>query len=184
MDKYMFAPNQMFTINNKEVPLFNRLMDYIMGATLFAWSNSLTRVQNAASNYSLSFNRLKSQKFFDTNADAMCDDFHNSMKTIWKSNGEVEIVPIFVAVNMISLQTGEGYFKDLKARFWQAERHMRSMLDAAYNFNMLFKNPFNIRTFWATIAYFDNHVLPIFMYLTVIMFGIFKSINGLEMSPF
>lgn len=96
----------------------------------------------------------------------------------------MEIVPIFVAVNMVSLQTGEGYFADLKARFWQAERHMRSMLDAAYSFNMLFKNPFNFRTFWATIAFFDNHVLPLFLYMTVVMFGIFKLINGLEMSHF
>lgn len=55
---------------------------------------------------------------------------------------------------MISLQTGEGYFADLKARFWQAERHMRSMLDAAYGFNMLFKNEFNLRTCWATISFF------------------------------
>jgi len=87
MNKYMFAPNQMFTVNNKDVPLLCRLMDYLMGTTLFVWSYSLTRVQNAASNYSLSFNRLKSQNFFDTNADAMCDDFHMSLKTIWKSKG-------------------------------------------------------------------------------------------------
>lgn len=99
----------MFTINNKDVPLINRCMDFIMGSVLFAWSNNLTKVQNAASNYSLSFNRLKKQHFFDTNADAMCDDFHNSLKTIWKSKGKVQIIPIFVMINMFSLSTGKGY---------------------------------------------------------------------------
>jgi len=150
----MFAPGQMFTINSREVPILNRCMDNFMGSTLFAWSNNLTKVQNAASNYSLSFNRLKKQNFFDTNPDAMCDDFHNSLKTIWKSNGEVKIIPIFVLFNMISLSTGKGYLTDTNARFWQAERHMRAMLDAAYSFNLLFKSKFNFRTFWATISYF------------------------------
>jgi len=100
----------MFTINSNQVPFTNRGMDFVMGSTLFAWSNNITKVQNAASNYSLSFNRLKKQNFFDTNADAMCDDFHNSLKTIWKSNGEVKIIPIFVMINMVSLSTGKGYF--------------------------------------------------------------------------
>jgi hypothetical protein len=97
---------------------------------------------------------LKKQNFFDSNADAMCDDFHNSLKTIWKSEGEVKIIPIFVLINMFSLSTGKGLLADTNARFWQAERHMRTLLDAAYSLNLLFKNKFNIRTCWATIAYF------------------------------
>ena len=65
MDKYMFAPGQMFSINNTRVPLLNRVIDTLMGAVLFIWSNNLTKVQNAASNYSLSFNRLKYRKAND-----------------------------------------------------------------------------------------------------------------------
>jgi hypothetical protein len=84
-------------------------MDFIMGSALYAWSNNLTKVQNVASNYSLSFNRFKEQNFFDTNADTICDDFHISMKTIWKSKGEVQIIPIFVLINMYSLETGKSY---------------------------------------------------------------------------
>lgn len=154
MDNYMFAPNQMFSINNGEVPLLNRVMDMLMGSILFIWSNNLSKVQNAASNYSLSFSLLKKHDFFDTNPDAMCDDFHNSMRYIWKSEGEIEIIPIFVMVNMVCLQTGQGYLADSVARFWQAERHMRVFLDAAYNFNMLLKSPFRWRTLWATLTYF------------------------------
>lgn len=103
MDNFMFAPNQMFTINNKEVPVFNRTMDFFMGSAIFAWSNNLTRVQTAASNYSLSFTTLKKIGFLDTNADAMCDDFHTSLKALWKKEGELEIVPIYVMFNMTNL---------------------------------------------------------------------------------
>lgn len=29
-------------------------------------------------------------------------------------------IPIYTPFNQISLSTGEGYFKDILARFWQA----------------------------------------------------------------
>ena len=80
--------------------------------------------------------------------------------------------------NMISLQTEGGYLSDTRARFWQAERHMRMFLDAAYNFNMLFKNKFRLRTFWTAIAYFENHFVPMGLYLTGIMFIASKLIMG------
>ena len=108
----------------------------------------------------------------------MCDDYHNSMRMIWKSQGEVRVVPIFVLANMVSLQTGGGYLADTWARFWQAERHMRMFLDAAYNFNMLFKNKFRLRTFWTAIAYFENHFVPMGLYLTGIMFIVSKMFMG------
>ena len=83
----MFTPNQMFCRNNTEVPILNRAADYIMGTVLFMWSYNWTEVQNAASNYSISFNNVRKYGFFDTNADAMCDDYHNSLRMLWKSNG-------------------------------------------------------------------------------------------------
>ena len=153
-DNFMYAPHQMFTRNNMEVPLLNRGMDFFMGASIFVWSNNITEVQNAASNYSISFNRIKKHDFFDVNPDGMCDDYHNSMRMLWKSEGQIRIIPIFVMVNMACLSTGESYWADTKARFWQGERHMRMFLDAAYNFNMLIKSPFRWRTFWATLSYF------------------------------
>lgn len=64
--KYMFAPQQMFTINNQEVPLLNRQADFLLGAAIFLWSDNLTKVQNAASNYSIDYNTFLSQGFFDT----------------------------------------------------------------------------------------------------------------------
>ena len=105
----MFAPGQMFSINPMSVPITNRVMDFAMGFILFAWSNNITKVQNAASNYSLAFSLIKKYDYFDTNDDGMCDDFHNSMRYIWKTEGNLEIIPIFVYVNMYCLLTGQGY---------------------------------------------------------------------------
>ena len=103
MDKYMFAPNQMFTINHLSVPLTNRTMDFLIGMAVFAFSNNITNTQPAASNYSISFNSLREIGFLDTNADAMCDDFHTSLKMMWKKQGNLEIVPIFVMFNLTCL---------------------------------------------------------------------------------
>ena len=108
----------------------------------------------------------------------MCDDYHNSMRMIWKTEGKIRIIPIFVMANLVSLSTGRGYLSDMWSRFWQAERHMRMFLDAAYNFNMLFKSPFRPRTFWATISYFENHFTPIGLYLTGIIYIVSKLIKG------
>ena len=116
----MFAPAQMFTRNNTNVPLLNRGIDFVMGTTIFVWSNNLTELQNAASNYSISFSNIKQYDFFDTNPDSMCDDYHNSMRMIWKTEGKIRIIPIFVMANLVSLSTGKGYLSDLWSRFWQA----------------------------------------------------------------
>lgn len=60
---------------------------------------------------------------------------------------------------MCSCSTGQGYWADLRARFWQAERHMRSLYVNSYNLNMLFKNPFRWQTFIATIVYLETFLL-------------------------
>lgn len=125
----MFAPQQMYTMNNEETPIVNRHADYGLASGVYVWSNTLTKVQHAVSNFSLDYLTFKSQGFFDTNADAMCDDMHQSLKSVWKNEAEdFEIVPIYTMVDMVSLQTGQGYLSDIYARFWQAERHMMAML--------------------------------------------------------
>ncbi len=110
MNKYVFAPHQMFAINNESIPISNRIANFILSSGVFVWSKTITKVHNAASNYSISFDTLKKIGFYDTNSDAICDDYHMSMKCLWKTNGYMEIIPIFVMVNMMSLETGKGYF--------------------------------------------------------------------------
>jgi hypothetical protein len=183
MNRYLFGPQQMFTINSKQIPFVNQHADFMLGAGILVWCNTLTKVQNVTSNYSMGFNAVKRMGFYDVSADGMADDFHTSCKAMWKNNGDFEIIQIYVMANLMSLESGEGYFHDISARFWQAERHMRSMLDAAYNFNMLCKSPFHWRTLWFTVSYFENHFVPLGLFLSAFMFIIFKLINGLEFTP-
>lgn len=80
----MFAPNQMVSINVNEVNLYNRVLDFMLGLIVFLWSNTISKVQNAASNYSISYTSLKQIGYLDTDPDSMCDDYHTSLKFLWK----------------------------------------------------------------------------------------------------
>jgi hypothetical protein len=41
------------------------------------------------------------------------------LKAHFKTHGQVKTVPIFTPFNQLSIQTGNGYFEDLKAKLWQ-----------------------------------------------------------------
>lgn len=56
--------------------------------------------------------------------------------------------------NQLNLQTGLGYWDDLHARFWQAERHARMYEDVPYTIKMLKKEPLNKKTIWMTWVVF------------------------------
>ena len=59
----------------------------------------------------------------DINEDAITDDIHTYQKIFWKVNGPVYTVPIYTPFNQLSVETGKGYLQDIKAKFWQIERH-------------------------------------------------------------
>ena len=80
--------------------------------------------------------------FWDTCPDAIGQDFHTTQKAFWKTKGDLVSVPIYVPFNQVNVQTGNGYWSDVEARFWQAERHAQGCADVAYNFNMLLKTKF------------------------------------------
>lgn len=39
--RYMFGANQMFSMNEEEVPLFCRGTDFMLGSMIFMWSGNL-----------------------------------------------------------------------------------------------------------------------------------------------
>jgi len=49
---------------------------------------------------------------------------------------EIKCKPIYVPFNQLNICTGNGYWEDCKARFWQAERHAKGVADVAYSFKM------------------------------------------------
>jgi len=41
------------------------------------------------------------------------------IKSYFKSNGQLKMVPIFTPFNQLNIQTGKGSIEDVKAKFWQ-----------------------------------------------------------------
>lgn len=77
------------------------------------------------------------------------------------------------------MYTGEGYISDLKARFWQAERHTLGVSDVAYSWNMLFKTPFRIRNFILTILVTEVYAMAAVIPWALLALGIqYKLVNN------
>lgn len=66
----MFCPPQIYTRNNLEVPIFNRVFDILM--TIAHLSSMVSFYFTfPLSNYTLSYNLVKRIKFWDTCSDAI-----------------------------------------------------------------------------------------------------------------
>jgi hypothetical protein len=48
----------------------------------------------------------------------------------------------------VNISTGNGYWADCKARFWQAERHAKGVADVAYCMKMFLTQPFQIKNWF------------------------------------
>lgn len=112
------------------------------------------------SNYSLSFNLIKRIGFWDTCPDAIGEDFHTTIKAFWKCDGDIRTVDMHIHFNQVNVQTGMGYIEDVKARFWQAERHARGCADAAYCLKMMFTKQFNWRTWMLSYTILETFLIP------------------------
>ena len=88
------------------------------------------------SNYTLSYNLAKRIGFWDTVPEAIGEDFHMVMKAQFKTKHNIKPTPIYVPFNQVNISTGNGYCADIKARFWQAERHAKGVADVAYCMKM------------------------------------------------
>ena len=146
----MFCGPQIFTRNHLESPVFSRTYDS-MHSMVHLSSMVAISYSFPLSNYSISYCLAKKIGYWDTNTDAIGEDFHTCQKCHWKLDGPFHTIPIYVPFNQFSLSTGEGYCKDVRARFWQAERHTRGVTDVAYCFNMLFKTKFKFRNLILTL---------------------------------
>jgi hypothetical protein len=58
--------------------------------------------------------------FWDTVPEAIGEDFHMVFKAQFKTDYSIKPTPIYVPFNQVNISTGNGYWADCKARFWQA----------------------------------------------------------------
>jgi hypothetical protein len=172
--KTIFEPSQMFTRNNFEVPLATRVYDQNHSGIHFVNLVSVCGISFPLSNYTLSFNLIKKVGFWDTCPDAIGEDFHTTIKAFWKTEGEIKTVCVHTPFNQVNVQTGNGYYEDVMARFWQAERHARGCADVAYVLKMLFTRPFNIRTTLISYHVLECFLLPAFIPWAIVGYNILK----------
>ena len=151
---------QIFTRNNLDVPIFTRAYDMMHSFAHASQLYSFLRITFPLSNYTISYNLVKRIGFWDTCPDAIGEDFHTTQKAYWKTQGEMVTKPIYVPFNQMNIATGKGYFADMKARFWQAERHAQGCADVAYNIGMFFRNTFAVKNFLLVLIVLDTCVLP------------------------
>lgn len=140
-----------------EVPVFTRVFDIFHSFTHMSNQYSCFDLTYPLSNYSLSYNLIKSIGFWDTCPDAIGEDLHTTLKALWKTKMQVKGRPIYIPFNQVNVCTGKGYWEDCKARFWQAERHAKGVADVAYSFKMMFNQEFqpkNFLVFWFVIETF------------------------------
>lgn len=83
------------------------------------------------STYSLSGVLADTVGYWDTDADAVGEDMHMTLKCIFKTQGRARMVPIFVPINLMNVET-EGYLSNLNARFIQAKRHYNGVADVSF----------------------------------------------------
>jgi hypothetical protein len=157
---FIYQPPQIFTRNNIDVPVTTRVYDLMHGFAHCANLYSMFDLTFPLSNYSLSYELVRRIGYWDTCADAIGEDFHTTQKAYWKTNGEVITVPIYAPFNQVNISTGKGYCEDVKARFWQAERHAQGCADLAYEFKMLFTHKFKLMNFVVFFQIFETFVLP------------------------
>ena len=78
--------------------------------------------------------------------------------------------PVYIPFNQVNLSTGNGYCADIKARFWQAERHARGVNDLAYCFRMFFRDRVRVKgvvLFWFVFETFA--LIAVFPWMVIAM---------------
>lgn len=84
-----------------------------------------------------------------------------TLKAMFKSNGKIKTIPIYTPFNQLNIETGNGMINDIKAKFWQVERHARGVADISYCLSMLMENKITLKTFWTTLSIIEVFFLPI-----------------------
>ncbi len=85
--KNIFQPPQIYTKNQLEVPVFTRVQDMMHSGMHFSNLYSSFDITFPLSNYTLSYKLAKKIGFWDTCAEAIGEDFHTTLKAIYKTNG-------------------------------------------------------------------------------------------------
>ncbi|KAK4519141.1 uncharacterized protein ATC70_009373 [Mucor velutinosus] len=127
----VFAPPIFFGRNCFKVPAAVRVTDITWSSMILANLSSSRGIGFPCSTYSISWKLADQVGYWDTDADAVGEDMHMTLKCLFKTEGQARMTPIFVPINLTNVET-QGYIENLKARFVQAKRHYNGVADVAY----------------------------------------------------
>jgi hypothetical protein len=132
-DTSIFIVPNIYVRNEEDINAFGRVRDMMDSAQNIAFNGlSAFDIRLPFGYYSMSYNLIKSVGYYDTVEEAMCEDIHNYLKLHFKTQGAVKPIFINIPFTQTSVSTGKGLYADVAARFWQAERHGRGIVTAAY----------------------------------------------------
>jgi hypothetical protein len=122
------------------------------------------------SNYSISYNLIKSIGFWDKYADAIAEDMHTQLKAIYARNGDLYTQIIYTPFNQLNIQSG-SYIDNLKHKFWQGVRHAQGLFESSYCVNKFSQQKVKTFRMWMVTffvmdtVYYNSLVTPIFAIL-------------------
>lgn len=131
-EKTTFGPSQIFTRNDREVPIHTRSFDYFH--SMAHWSLHMIGAEFTLplSNYTISYKALKKIGFWDKYTEAIAEDSHTTLKAYFQTDGDHYGEQIYVPFNQLNVQSGERYFENLYHKFWQAVRHAQGLAEGCY----------------------------------------------------
>ncbi|KAI8047891.1 hypothetical protein BDF21DRAFT_498807 [Thamnidium elegans] len=127
----VYAPPIFFSRNCFKVPASVRVTDIVWSSMIMSNLSSSSGIGFPCSTYTVSYLLADRMGYWDTDADAVGEDMHMTLKCIFKTKGRARMVPIFVPINLMNVET-EGYIDNLWARFVQAKRHYNGVADVSY----------------------------------------------------
>ncbi|KAG2228663.1 hypothetical protein INT48_005241 [Thamnidium elegans] len=127
----VYAPPIFFSRNCFKVPASVRVTDIVWSSMIMSNLSSSSGIGFPCSTYTVSYLLADRVGYWDTDADAVGEDMHMTLKCIFKTKGRARMVPIFVPINLMNVET-EGYIDNLWARFVQAKRHYNGVADVSY----------------------------------------------------
>ncbi|KAI9474072.1 MAG: hypothetical protein EXX96DRAFT_580489 [Benjaminiella poitrasii] len=136
----VYAPPIFFGRNCFDVPAAVRVTDITWSSMIMANLSSSRGIGFPCSTYSVSWKMADRVGYWDTDADAVGEDMHMTLKCLFKTDGQARMTPIFVPINLTNVET-EGYVNNLKARFVQAKRHYNGVADVAYTLRQALNLP-------------------------------------------
>lgn len=123
------------------------------------------------SNYTISYNTIKSIGFWDKHGDAIAEDYHTTSKAFWTRNGEHDCEFIYTPFNQLNLESGDGYVSNLVHKFKQAVRHVQGYQEIAYCFQKFSQQKVKTIRSWMML-YFNLDVYLINGLLAPLLVGI------------